>query len=463
MGGEPLVTPGISRSGMLLIVAVGLAQVCVTLDYFSLTVALPAMADDLRVTTTNAQWALSAYLLSFAALLVAGGRFGDIRGRKRALVIGVVVFGGASLLVGLASSLELVVAGRVLQGVGAALLFPVSMAIVANSFEGAARPRAIGIVVAVSTVGTALGPFVGGVLTQLLSWRWVFFFNVPFAIVAILLILRTVPESRDESASRRIDVLGILTLSGAIIGATLCIDRGPTWAESSPALLIAVVVASLALMVAFISVERRVDNPLIDLPTFRNVPFALVTVAGCLCNFLWALSVFVATLWLQEIKGLGALEAGAAFLAMSLGIAVAGPLSGQLIAKFSIGPVMVVSALVAAAAAVGVSLATDLVVWLPVFAILGLGVGLNYALTNQGSLSLVPSRLSGASSGIALTALVVTAALGTVIAATLLEELSGSGAITQGAVTSVMRVGAVVALVSVLPAAAILPYQRRIG
>lgn len=452
---------GLSRGGALVIVAVGLAQVCVTLDYFSLTVALPQMAADLGVTTTDTQWALSAYLLSFAALLVAGGRVGDILGRKRVLVVGVAIFGTASLLVGLSDSLDLVIVWRAVQGVGAAILFPVSMAIVANSFDEDVRPRAIGIVVAVSTIGTAVGPFVGGVLTETLDWRWVFFLNVPFAAIAIALILRVVADSRDRTASRRIDVPGIATLSAAIVGITLAIDRGPAWAEEMPVLLVALIGGSLALLGAFILIERRVAAPLIDLPTFRNGAFALLTVSGCLSNFLWALSVFVATLWLQEIKGLSPLEAGLAFLTMSLGVAVAGPLSGRLLKRFPLGAIMAASSLLGGMAAIAISFVTELAVWLPLFGVLGLGVGLNYALTNQGALSLVPIDKSGASSGIALTALVVTAALGTVIGATLLEELSGGPTVTQTAADRVMLVGAVVALVSAVPAAAIAWRERR--
>ena len=152
--------PSIPRAGLLILTAVGLAQVLVTLDYFSLTVAIPQMADDLDVTATDIQWAMTGYLLSFAALMVAGGRIGDIMGRKHTLLIGVAVFGGASLLCGLSYDEYMLVACRVLQGIGAAILFPTSMAVVGNAFDDETRPRAIGAVVFVSMVGTALGPLV---------------------------------------------------------------------------------------------------------------------------------------------------------------------------------------------------------------------------------------------------------------------------------------------------------------
>lgn len=453
--------PSPARSGALVLIAVGLAQVLVTLDYFSLTVALPQMADDLDVSTTDMQWALTGYLLSFAALMVAGGRLGDILGRKRTLVVGTVLFGFASLMCGLAVDEYMLVGFRVLQGVGAAILFPTSMAVVTNAFDDEARPRAIGIVVGVSTLGTALGPMVGGVLTDVLDWRWVFLINVPFAVAATAMILRFVAESRDESAPRRVDLPGVATLSVSIVALTLAIDRGPVWADSDPWLLALSLAVFVVVGIAFVLIEKRVANPLVDLPTFKSPAFVMVAASGCLSNFLWALAVFVATLWLQQVKDLSPLEAGAAFLAMSAGVAGAGPLSGRLVKRFDVGALMATASVLGAVAAFAISFVDDLPVWLPLFFLLGCGVGVNYALVNQGTLAAVPPKLAGAASGIALTALVIAAALATVIGATLLEELSGGPAVDQDAVDAVMRVGALVALISAVPAAAL--WLRRRG
>jgi MFS family permease len=318
----------IPRAGLLVLAAVGLAQVLVTLDYFSLTVAIPQMADDLDVSTTDIQWALTGYLISFAALMVAGGRVGDIVGRKRTLLAGVVIFGGASLLCGLAYDEYMLVACRVLQGAGAAVLFPTSMAVVGNSFDDETRPRAIGVVVLVSMAGTALGPLVGGVLTDVLDWRWVFLVNVPLAAIAAAMIMVFVRESRDECVTRHVDYRGVVTLSGAIVAVTLAIDRGPAWAESEPAALAGCLAAAVVLLVAFVALERRVESPLVDLPTFRSPAFVMVTVSGVLSNFLWALSVFVATVWLQDVKGFSPLESGLSFLRCRPGWRSAGPCRG---------------------------------------------------------------------------------------------------------------------------------------
>ncbi len=449
------------RAGVLVLAAVGLAQVLVTLDYFSLTVALPQMAHDLDVTTTDMQWALTAYLVSFASLMVAGGRIGDIVGRRRTLLVGIVVFGAASLLCGLAYDEYMLVACRVLQGIGAAILFPVSMGVVGNAFDDETRPRAIGIVVLVSTVGTALGPLVGGVLTDALDWRWVFLLNVPFSVLAAVMVMLFVRESRDESVSRHVNYRGVVTLSAAIVALTLAIDRGPTWADSAPAALAGCLVAVVALFVAFVLLERRVESPLVDLPTFRSHGFVMVTVSGFLSNFLWALSAFVATLWLQDVKDLSPLESGLAFLAMSAGVACAGPLSGRLVVRHDVGGLMAIAALVGAAGAIGVSLVDALPVWLPLFGILGLGVGMNYALLNQAALASVPPEKAGAASGIALTALVIGAAVATVLAATLLEELSGGPNVDQDAVDTVLRVGALAGIAAALPPGMLWLRRRR--
>jgi EmrB/QacA subfamily drug resistance transporter len=452
----------IPRAGLLILASVGLAQVLVTLDYFALAVAIPEMARDLDVSTTDIQWALTAYLISFAALMVAGGRIGDILGRKRTLLVGIVIFGAASLLCGLAADEYMLVACRVLQGVGAAILFPTSMAVVGTSFDDEVRPRAIGAVVLVSTMGTALGPLVGGALTDALDWRWVFLVNVPVSAISAAMVLAFVRESRDETASRHVDYRGVLTLTAAIVALTLAIDRGPAWAESDPAWLAVCIAAVVVLLAVFVWLERRVESPLVDLPTFRSHPFVMVTLSGFLSNFLWALSVFVATVWLQDVKDLSPLESGLSFLAMSAGVALAGPLSGRLVPRYDVGLLMAVSALLGAAGAIGVSLVDELPAWLPLFAVLGLGVGTNYALVNQGALASVPREKSGAASGIALTMLVIGAALATVLAATLLEELS-DGPVDQSAADTVMRIGALAALAAAVPAGMLWLRRRRRG
>ena len=451
--------PKLSRAGMLVVLAVGLAQICLTLDYFSLTVALPEMARDLDVSTSDLQWALSGYLISFSALLVAGGRVGDIFGRRRVLIVGIAIFGLSSLACGLATSAEMLVAFRIVQGVGGAIVFPVSMAVLANAFDGDERTHAIGLVVFVATLGNAIGPFVGGVLTDTLSWRWVLLINAPIAAAAIALVWRGVRESRDEAASRRLDWPGIVTLSGGIVGVALLIDRGPTWGAGSPTFIV-VAVASAALLVAFWFIQHHVANPLVEPAVLHSRPFGLITAGGALSNFCWALLAFVATLYLQEVRGLSPLEAGFAFLALSAGTALGGPLSGRLLKRAPVAPLMIGSSLIAAIGLGGLAAVSDWAAWLPLFFVCGVGVGLNYALCNQGVLGTVPPRLAGAGSGVMLTAVITMAGLATAAGATAVEELvSGPGPAALGdAIDTVLRAGAIVALASALP---LIPLIRR--
>ncbi len=454
--------PTLTKQGRLIVCAVGLAQICVTLDYFSLTVALPQMARDLDVTTTDLQWALSGYLLSFAALLVAGGRLGDILGRRRVLVVGIAIFGGASLVCGLATSAEMLVVFRIVQGVGAAILFPVSMSVLANAFQGDTRAHAIGLVVGVATIGNAVGPFVGGVLTDVLDWRWVLFINVPIAVGAIALALRTVENTRDETVSRRLDWPGIVTLSAGLVGLALLIDRGPAWGAGS-AIFIGTAAGAVLCLAAFWLIEQRVSEPLVDPDLMRNKVLLLVTLGGCLSNFTWALVAFVGTIYLQQGRGLSPLGAGFAFLGLSAGTALGGPVSGELIRRgLKVPPLMIAATLVAAVGVAGMAGVTAWPAWLALFFVTGLGVGLNYALCNQGVIASVPSREAGAASGFMMTTLVMTAALGTAAGATLIEELvSGPGPpALRDAADSVLQLSAVVSVIAALP---LLPLLRRRG
>jgi MFS family permease len=314
-------------------------------------------------------------------------------------------------------------------------------------------------VVFVATLGNAIGPFVGGVLTDTLSWRWVLLINAPIAAAAIALVWRGVSESRDVAASRRLDWPGIVTLSGGIVGVALLIDRGPTWGAGS-ATFILVAVASAALLVAFWFIQHRVANPLVEPAVLDSRPFGLITAGGALSNFCWALLAFVATLYLQEVRGLSPLEAGFAFLALSAGTALGGPLSGRLLKRAPVAPLMIGSSLIAAIGLGGLAAVSDWGAWLPFFFVCGVGVGLNYALCNQGVLGTVPPRLAGAGSGVMLTAVITMAGLATAAGATAVEELvSGPGPAALGdAIDTVLRAGAIVALASALP---LIPLVRR--
>jgi multidrug resistance protein len=243
-----------------LILTVSLAIFCVDVDFFALNLALPATARGLGVTTTDLQWAITVFQLTLASLLIPAGRLGDLLGRRRVFLCGLGLFALASLLCGLSQSATMLVAMRFLQGAAAALLFPVGNAIISNAFPPQTRGKAIGLVYGLGAIGTAIGPFIGGVLTDAIDWRWVFFFNVPFALAAFALALRTVPDTRDASAER-VDWPGLATIVAGIACVTLAIDRGADWGWLSAATLGLFVVGVAVLVVMLAHAANRIGRP----------------------------------------------------------------------------------------------------------------------------------------------------------------------------------------------------------
>src|SRR5690349_10797510 len=190
-----------------------MALFCVQIDYFAMNLALPRMALDLKTTTTDLQWVISVYMLALGAFMVPAGRIGDIFGRRRALLAGVALFGLASALCALAPSAGLVIAFRALQGVGAALIFPVSVSVLTNAFPSARASHSIGLAYGIAGLGNAAGPLIGGLLTETAGWRWVFWLNVPLSFVVLAIGSRSITESFDDAVPRRIDLSGLALIT----------------------------------------------------------------------------------------------------------------------------------------------------------------------------------------------------------------------------------------------------------
>lgn len=405
------------------LVGVSLAMFLVDLDFFALNLALPSMARDLHATTTDMQWVISGYMLTGGALLIAGGRIGDILGRRRMLLTGIAIFALASLACGLAPAKEVVFGFRVIQGVGAAILFPVSVAVITNAFPEQRRAAAIGDVYGLAAIGTAVGPFVGGAISQHLGWRWVFLFNLPFAILAFALVSGAVVESRDQTAPRRIDFPGLAAVAGGVGAITLAVDRGQLWGWGDVRTL-GVFAAGLALLAGFVAIERRVRVPLVDLSLFRNRPYVAVTLAGMVANVAFCVTTFASTLYLQEVRGLSPLLAGVVFLAPALCLAAAGPLSGHLGDRL---PALGVMALAIGAGAVGLLLVASAQSWplyIPAFALFGAGYGLGWSFVTVGTQAVVRPERAGEASGVTLTVVVAGAGLFVAVSATVLELLT---------------------------------------
>ncbi len=425
------------RSGAL--VAVSLALFCIQVDFFALNLALPNMAREFGVGARGIQWTVSAYMLSVGSLLILAGRLGDIFGRRQALLAGIALFGLASLACALAPSLGVLIAARVVQGAGAAVTFPVGVAVVSNAFDEDTRARALGFAFGIANIGTAAGPFIGGGLAGGPGWRWVFWTLVGLCAAAFAVALWTVSDSREAAAPRRLDRLGTLLVICAVASLSVTVDRGEVWGWGS-AKTIAGFVAAAVLLAGFVAYESRVRAPLVDLKLFRNYPYVLVTAIGTVANIVYVVSVFAVTLYLQQVRGLSPLTAGVVFLAPSLLVAVSGPLGGALAKMFRPTAVMAGAGVISGVGVLAMSFAHGWSAFVPCFAFAGLGFGLGWNFASVGTQSVVDAGRAGEASGVLLTILVTAGGIGIATAATVIELLVQSGTSTADAINGTLRV-----------------------
>ena len=452
--------PQFSRSDLLAIAACAISMLIVQMDWFALNLAIPAIAREFHTASTDLQWVVSGYMISIGALMVTAGRLADIFGRRRIIVCGLAVFGVMSAICGSAPDENWLIAARVVHGIGAALIFPVSIAVVSSTFTGARQSRAIGIVLGVAAIGTALGPFVGGAFSQYWTWRGVFFINIPFCIAAIYLMLRHVRETRDENADRHIDLSGMVTVTGGLVCISLAFDRGEAWGWLSAA-TIGTLAAGIVLLGAFVAIESRVRSPLMDLALFRNQAFDAVVVAGSLSNVVFCLVAVFSALYLQQARGLSPFASGLVFLALSAGTGSASYFSGRLAERFPADRLMAIGMLISAAGIVALTNVVSLWFYTPLFLVTGIGLGLGWALANVATQAVVSPSEAGAASGVTLTCLVMLGAVSVAIAAAMVELLSGSvaGAASDGAaLNTVLRAGGVLAFAGAL---GLLAFGRR--
>lgn len=436
-----------SKDDKLVIAACAISMLIVQMDWFALNLAIPAIAKRFNVPATDLQWVVSGYMLSIGALMVTAGRLADIFGRRLVIVIGLAVFGVVSIVCGSAPDEWFLIVARVVHGVGAALIFPVAIAVVSSTFSGAHQARAIGVVLGVSAIGQALGPFVGGTFSEFVSWRGVFFINVPFCVAAIYLMLRYVKESRDEAADRHIDYPGMLAVTGGLVCVSLAFDRGEAWGWTSLATM-GTLAGGVLLLVLFTAIEARVKSPLVSLSLFRNRAFDAVVIAGSLSNVVFCFVAVFSAMYLQQARGMSPFDSGLVFLALSAGAGGASYFSGELAEKFPADRLMAIGMLISAAGIVGLTNVTSLWLYTPIFFVTGVGLGLGWALSQVATQAVVPPDFAGAASGVTLTALVMLGAVGVAIAAAMLEIIAGSpeaAAYDAAAIDVILRAGAALA------------------
>jgi EmrB/QacA subfamily drug resistance transporter len=407
----------------LVLVLVCMAQFMVILDATIVNVALPSIQKDLDMSEASLQWIVNSYALIFGGFLLLGGRAGDLLGRKRVFLVGLVVFTIASLLNGLAPSSELLIIFRGLQGLGAALIAPAALSIITTTFaEGAERTKAMGVWAAIAVGGGAVGLVLGGILVETLSWPWIFYVNVPVGIAVFLASLRFVPESRDEHAHKSFDLAGAVTVTAGLVILVYAIVKAQEKGWGSVHTL-GLGALSFALLAAFVVIECRSAEPLVRLsifrvPTIRAANVVMLFVAsGIFAMF------FFNTLYIQRVLGFSPIEAGVAFLPFTAGIIVGAGLAQRFVPMLGAREVPLIGM---AMAVVGLLLylrlepdgtyVTDL---LPGMILVSIGMGLTFVPVTLIATSGIPHDDAGLASGLFNTSQQIGGALGLAILSTL--------------------------------------------
>jgi EmrB/QacA subfamily drug resistance transporter len=381
--------------------AVSFGLFMIMLDNTVVNVALPSIQRDLGVGLSELEWIVSGYALTFAALMLIGGKLADAFGRRLLFVVGIAVFTLASLACGLSTTGDVLIAARVAQGVGAALMNPATLSIIAATFPPRQRGTAIGIWVGVSALALAIGPLVGGLLTEYASWNWIFFVNVPVGVLGIVASYLLIDESRDPT-HERLDLPGLATSAIGLFSLTYGLIEANTYGWGSARIVGAFVVAAV-MLAAFVVLERRQRVPMLDLTLFRNRTYVGANVVVLLVALAMFGVFFFVSLYMQNVLGYSAVQAGAAFLPMTLLIIVVAPLAGRLSDRFgSRGLITVGMLLVAAQLLIFSRLGPDASFWslLPGLVLGGVGMPLTMTPSAAAATRAVPVEKAGVGSAV---------------------------------------------------------------
>jgi EmrB/QacA subfamily drug resistance transporter len=311
----------------LTLASVSFGLFMIMLDNTVVNVALPSIQRDLDADLSELEWIVTGYALTFASLMLVGGKVADAYGRRLVFVIGIVVFTFASLMCGLADSSEMLIGARVLQGAGAALMNPATLSIIAATFPPRERGTAIGIWAGTSALALAIGPLVGGLITEHIDWSWIFFVNVPVGALAIVASLLFIDESRDET-HERLDLPGLITSALGLFALTYGLIEANTYGWGSARILGTFVLAAVSL-VAFIALEKRQRAPMLPLELFRNRTYTGANLVMLLVALAMFGVFFFVSLYMQNILGYSAVQTGAAFLPMTVLIILVAPIAGK--------------------------------------------------------------------------------------------------------------------------------------
>jgi EmrB/QacA subfamily drug resistance transporter len=374
----------------------------IMLDNTVVNVALPSIQRSLHTTTSTLEWTVNAYTLTFAVLLVTGGRLGDIFGRRRMFLFGVAVFGASSFMIGLAQSDLWLIAFRALQGVGSGFMMPATLSIITNTFDAHERGRAIGTWAGVSAMALAIGPVLGGLLVQDVSWQSIFFLNVPVAILAVVVTLFAARESRDETAGREVDIPGVGTLSVGLAALVLGLVQSNSWGWGS-ARVIGLFVIALVSLVAFVVIERRRTAPMVDFRFFHSRSFLGANVVAFIVSFAMLAMFFFLALYMQDILHYTPLQAGLRFLPSTIMVMILGPIAGRMADRVGSRPLMTGGLLAVAASLLWMTTITthaDYPKLLISFVLMGAGIGFVMSPMSTAAMNSVDRAKAGVASGV---------------------------------------------------------------
>jgi EmrB/QacA subfamily drug resistance transporter len=374
----------------------------IMLDNTVVNVALPSIQRGLHASTSSLEWTVNAYTLTFAVVLVTGGRLGDLFGRRRMFLIGVAVFGLSSLLIALSRSDTWLIAFRALQGVGSGFMMPATLSIITNTFDAHERGRAIGTWAGVSAMALAIGPVVGGLLVQDVSWQSIFILNVPVAAAAVAVTLFATRESRDEDAVREIDVPGVASLTLGLAALVLALVKGNAWGWGSARVLglFAVALVSLA---TFVVIEPRRRAPMVQFAFFRSRAYFGANVVAFIVSFSMFATFFSLALYMQDILHFTPLQTGLRFLPTTVMVMFAGPISGRLADRIGSRPLMTGGLLAVSASMfwmTGITTHSSYGFLVVSFVLQGLGIGFVMSPMSTAAMNAVDRSKAGVASGI---------------------------------------------------------------
>jgi EmrB/QacA subfamily drug resistance transporter len=381
--------------------AVSFGLFMIMLDNTVVNVALPSIQEDLGATLSELQWIVTGYALTFAALMLIGGKLADAYGRRLIFVIGIVIFTLASLWCGLSATSEMLIVARIVQGAGAALMNPATLSIISATFPPKQRGAAIGIWAGVSALALAIGPLVGGLLTEHLSWHWIFFVNVPVGVVAIVASLLLITESKDET-HESLDLPGLGTSALGLFALTYGLIEANAYGWTSARIVGSFAVAVISL-VSFVVIERRRRYPMLDLTLFRSGTYTGANVSMLLVALSMFGVFFFVSLYMQNVLGYSAVQAGAAFLPMTVLIILIAPIAGKASDRFGSRWLMTIGMVLLGVQLLYFSqLTTTSDFWnlLPGFILGGFGMAMAMTPTAAAAIRAVPVHKSGVGSAV---------------------------------------------------------------